>query len=63
LSTYSLALVCGADKFLAEDLPVLIGGGLFDHDLAVVVGKLEDDELVLLGKLEVVESVYAVLRD
>lgn len=53
----------GVDELLAENLPVTLGGGLLDDDLAVVVGQLEDDELELLGKLEVVEGVYALLRD
>lgn len=50
-------------ELLAEVLPVLIRGGFLDNDLTVVVRQLEDDELVLLGKLEVVEGGYALLRN
>jgi hypothetical protein len=48
---------------LAEVLPVLIGRGLLDHDLLVVVRQLEDDVLVLLVQLQLVVGGYAFLRD
>lgn len=51
----------GADELLAECLVVVLLGCLLDDNLLVVIGELVDDVLVLLVKLEVVESSYAFL--
>ena len=59
--TYGLALGSGVHELLAEDFPVLVVRGIIDDDLAVVVRQLEDDVLVLLGKLGVVVRSYALL--
>ena len=61
--TYALALGSGVDKLLTEVIPVLVGRGLVDNDLLVVVAQLVNDVLVLLGKLQVIVSSDAVLRD
>ena len=61
--TYTLALGGSIDQLLTESFPVLIARSVLDDDLTVVVRQLEDDVLVLLGKLKVVVGSYAVLRD
>lgn len=58
---YSSALGGSVDELLTEVLPVAVVGGVLDNDLLVVVGELVDNVLVLLVKLQVVESSYAVL--
>src|SRR3569833_2384937 len=60
---HHLVLGGGRDQLLAEVLPVLIGRGLLDDDLLVVVCQLEDDVLVLLGQLQLIVGRYAVLRN
>lgn len=57
----SSALGGSVDELLTEVLPVAVVGGVLDNDLLVVVGELVDNVLVLLVKLQVVESSYAVL--
>lgn len=59
----ALGLGLGVDQLLAEVVIVLIGRGLLDDDLLVVVRELVDDVLVLLGELELVVGRYALLRD
>jgi len=61
--TYRLALGGGADELLAKVLPVLVGRGLVDDDLLVVVRQLVDDVLVLLAELQVVVGGDALLRN
>lgn len=53
----------GIQELLAEDFPVRVVAGLFDHNLLKVVGQLEDDVLVLLVELEVVPGSDALLGD
>lgn len=54
------ALGSGVDELLAEALPVLVGRGLLDDNLLVVVRQLVDDVLELLGELEVIVGSYAL---
>lgn len=61
--THALALGSGVDKLLTEVIPVLVGRGLVDNNLLVVVAQLVNDVLVLLGKLQVIVGSDAVLRD
>lgn len=57
------ALGLGVDELLAERLPVIVGRGVLDDDLLVVIGELVDDVLQLLGELELVVGGDALLRD
>jgi hypothetical protein len=59
----SSALGGSVDERLTEVLPLAALGGLLDNNLLVVVRELVDDELVLLVKLQVVESSNAFLRN
>ena len=61
IATYRFALGGCVDELLTESLPILAVRSLIDNDLLVVVGKLVDDELVLLVELEVVVGLDGVL--
>ena len=52
-STHSIA------ELAREHLPVLVTGGLFNHDALLVIGYLEDDVLVVSVELELVEALNA----
>lgn len=56
-------LALGVDQLLAEGVVVGLGGGLLDDDLLVVIGKLVDDPLSALAKLEFVELLDALGSD
>lgn len=61
--TNRFALGGRVDQLLPEVLPVAIGGGILNDNLLEVVGEFEDDELVLLGELQVIIGCDAVLRN